>query len=186
MPRTQSTTSPPQSLAQRPPAAIPAAKLRPLPADSPLPAPSSQIKATLGSPAPARAKPPPRGPRTGPPAANRRRAHQRPGFLPRRRPVRQRRQTVASSPPPLSLTCGLAVTPSLPRAHAVSLARGPQLGRRPRARVPRAWLGRNSPPARLAGNSFFFFFFFSHFFSPFSYIYLYADILCTKNSPNKL
>jgi hypothetical protein len=74
-PRTRSTTSPPQSLTQSPPAAIPAAELRHLPADSPLP--------TLGSPASARAKPPPRGPRTGPPTANRRRAHRRPAFLPR-------------------------------------------------------------------------------------------------------
>jgi hypothetical protein len=184
MPRTQSTTSPPQSLAQRPPAAIPAAKLRHLPTDSPLSAPLAKLSLPLGSPAPARAKPPPRGPRTGPPAANRRRAHRRPGFLPRRRPVRPRRQTVAPSPPPLSLISGPAVMSSLLRARAVSLALGPQLGRRPRARVPRAWLGRNPPPTRLAGNSFFFFF--SHFFSPFSYIYLYADILCTKNSPNKL
>jgi hypothetical protein len=53
-PRTQSTTSPPQSLTQSPPAAIPAVELRHLPADSPLPTPSSQIKPTtrIASPCP--------------------------------------------------------------------------------------------------------------------------------------
>jgi hypothetical protein len=53
-PRMQSTPSPPQSLTQRPPAAIPAAELRHLPAGSPLPTPSSQIKPTprIASPCP--------------------------------------------------------------------------------------------------------------------------------------
>jgi hypothetical protein len=125
------------------------------PRTAPLPAPSSQIKPTLGSPAPARAKPPPRGPRTGPPAANRRRAHRRSGFIPRGRPVRPRYRPAAPFPPPLSLTCGPrgdAVAPARPRRLP---ARGPQLGRRPRARVPRAWLGR-TPPAHLRRNSFSF------------------------------
>jgi hypothetical protein len=53
-PRMQSTPSPPQPLTQRPPAAIPAAELRHLPAGSPLPTPSSQIKPTprIASPCP--------------------------------------------------------------------------------------------------------------------------------------
>jgi hypothetical protein len=38
------------------------------------------------------------------------------------------------------------------------------------------------PPAQLAGKSLFFF----HYFFLFSYIYAYIDILCTKNSINKL
>jgi hypothetical protein len=121
MPRTQSTTSPPQSLAQRPPAVIPAAELRQLPADSPLSAPSSQIKPTprITIPCPCYATSPwTKNRATGgessssPPAA---------GFSPRGRPVHPRCQTVAPSPPPpLSLTCGPAVTPSLPRTRAVS------------------------------------------------------------------
>jgi hypothetical protein len=40
------------------------------------------------------------------------------------------------------------------------------------------------PPAWLAGKSFIFFL--SHFFFPFSHIYLDTNILCTKNSLNKL
>jgi hypothetical protein len=54
MPRTQSTTSPPQSLTQRPPVAILDAELCHLPVDSPLPTPSSQIKPTprIASPCP--------------------------------------------------------------------------------------------------------------------------------------
>jgi hypothetical protein len=46
-PRTRNTTSQPQSLNQSPPAAIPAAELRHLPVDSPLPTPSGRIEPTL-------------------------------------------------------------------------------------------------------------------------------------------
>jgi hypothetical protein len=45
-------------------------------------------------------------------------------------------------------------------------------------------LGQKSPPTQLAGE--FLLFFFSLFFSPFSHIYLDANILCTKNCLNKL
>jgi hypothetical protein len=69
LPRTQHTTFSPQSLAQSSPTAIPAAELCHLPADSPSRPPLAKSSLPLGSPAPARAKPPPRGPRTGPPAA---------------------------------------------------------------------------------------------------------------------
>jgi hypothetical protein len=87
----------------------------------------------------------------------------------------------AVSPLPLSGMRARATAPF----PAIAPAQLGQLGcKRARARA-RARVGRNPPPppAQLTGNSFFFFF--SHFFSPFSYIYLYADILCTKNSLNK-
>jgi hypothetical protein len=70
------------------------------------------------------------------------------------------------------------------------------VGPRPRCRpctVPRWWatcprasaLGWDEiPPTQLAGNPFSFSFF--HFFFLFSCIYAYIDILCTKNSLNKL
>jgi hypothetical protein len=91
-------------------------------------------------------------------------------------PCRQRRQSL-----PLSGVRAHATAPSTavaPHSWANWAASTPA-----RALAPG---GPKSPPAQLAGNSFFFFF--SHFFSPFSYIYvyLYADILCTKNSLNKL
>jgi hypothetical protein len=61
-----------------------------------------------------------------------------------------------------------------------------RLGRLP-ARAPTLGWAENPPPpppAQLAGNPFSFSFF--HFFFLFSYIYAYIDILCTKNSLNKL
>jgi hypothetical protein len=64
----------------------------------------------------------------------------------------------------------------------LSLAGGPA-GPPARARA-HARLGRKSPLAQLVGNPFYFYFF--HFFFLFSYIYAYVDILCTKNSLNKL
>jgi hypothetical protein len=148
MPRTQSTTSPPQSLAQRPPAAIPAVELRHLPADSPSRPPLAKLSLPLGSPAPARAKPPPRGPRTGPPATNRRRAHWRPGSLPAddrfTRAVRPWR-----CPPPSALANVWARSDAVAPAHPRRLpAHGPQLGRkRSRARA-RDRVGRTPPPLR--------------------------------------
>jgi hypothetical protein len=135
LPRTQHTALPPQSLARD-------HRRRSLPrssATSPWTAPSqpplAKLSLPLGSPAPARANPPPRGPRTGPPAASHRRAHRRSAFLPRSAgsPAPSDHSAV-SPPPPLSLTGGPAVTSLLPRARAVSLARGPQLGRK-RARA---------------------------------------------------
>jgi hypothetical protein len=132
-------------------------------ATSPWTAPSqpplAELSLPLESPASARAKPPPRGPRTGPPAANRRRAHRRPAFLSRSAgsPTPSGRSAVSS--PPLSLTSGPAATPSSPRTRAVSLARGPQLGRqRARARS-RPGGPKTLPPAQQRRNPFFFFFF---------------------------
>jgi hypothetical protein len=156
LPRTQHTTFSPQSLAQRPPAAIPTAELRHLPAGSPSRPPLAKSSLPRGSPAPARAKAPPRGPRTGSPVANRRRAHRRPVFFPRGRSVHPRRRPAAPFPPPLSLMSGPhgdAAPPARPRRLPT---RGSQLGQRPRARVPLAWLGRNPPPAHLRRNSFSF------------------------------
>jgi hypothetical protein len=89
-------------------------------------------------------------------------------------PCRQCRQ-----PLPLSGVWARATAPSpavAPHSWASWAASMP-----PRALAPG---GLKSPPARLAGNSFFFFF--SLFFFPFSHIYLDANILCTKNSLNKL
>jgi hypothetical protein len=59
-----------------------------------------------------------------------------------------------------------------------------QVGRLPRPRARLRLDGPNHPLAQLARNPFSFLF--SLFFFPFSYVYLYADILCTKNSLNKL
>jgi hypothetical protein len=91
--------------------------------------------------------------------------------------------------PPLSSTPSATPSPwrvgpaprRRPRRRPAQLG---QLGRkrtRPRALAP---AGPKSPPAQLAGNPFSFFF--SLFFFPFSHIYLDANILCTKNSLNKL
>jgi hypothetical protein len=94
-------------------------------------------------------------------------------------------------PPPPSVTAR-AVKPPPPRWHV-----GPVTQRRPPP-SPRCWAnwaasrtrarsrqgGPKSPPAQQGRKSFSFLF--SHFFSHFSHIELYANILCTKNSSNKL
>jgi hypothetical protein len=72
------------------------------------------------------------------------------------------------------------VTLSLPRAHAVSLARGPLLGRRPRPRLPRSWLGRKPSPRPTSEEIPFLFL----FFTPFLFLFVFFNILCTKNYPN--
>jgi hypothetical protein len=75
------------------------------------------------------------------------------------RQVRPRRQTVAPSPlPPLSLTSGPAATPSSPRTRTVSLARGPQLGRKRARTRARAWVGQKPSPGPAEEKSLFFFF----------------------------
>jgi hypothetical protein len=63
-------------------------------------------------------------------------------------------------------------------------------------RSPRCWaswaasraraLGGPKSPSRAQQGRKSFFFLFSHFFSHFSHIELYANILCTKNSSNKI
>jgi hypothetical protein len=127
-PRVWNATPLPQSPPRSSPAATPAAELRHLPADSPLPAPSSQIELALGSPAPPRAQAPNRCPRTGSPAANRRRAH--------RRPVHHAVDRSAVSPP--STLAGVWA---------------PRRQRHPRAPVPSLALGRSwaDATARPAG-----------------------------------
>jgi hypothetical protein len=128
--------------------------------------PIAKLSPPLGSPAPPRAKAPPRSPRTGPPAANRRRAHQRPGFFPRGRPVRQRRRTVAPFPPyALADVWARSDGVRSSRARAVSstwAAAGPVPSR---ARC--AWLGQDLPPGPPVLESLFFFLFptFSHLIS---------------------
>jgi hypothetical protein len=82
---------------------------------------------------------------------------------------------------PPSLACG-------PRATTPSPAVSPRCwaswtASRAHARA-RARVGQNLPPAQQGRKSFSFLF--SHFFSHFSHIELYANILCTKNSSNKL
>jgi hypothetical protein len=107
-------------------------------ATSPRTAPSrpplAKLSLPLGSPAPARANPPPRGPRTGPLAANRHRAHRRPAFLSRSAgsPAPSNRSAVPP-PPPLSLTSG-------PRGDDVAPAR-------PR-HLPRPWAAAGPAPSR--------------------------------------
>jgi hypothetical protein len=64
-----------------------------------------------------------------------------------------------------------------PRCHHSSWAVWAQLAATSRARTRP---GQNPPPGLVSLESFYFFLF------PFSYIYLYADILCTKNSLSKL
>jgi hypothetical protein len=163
-------------------------------ATSPRTAPSrpplAKLSPPLGSPAPPRAKAPTRCPRTGPPAANRRRAHRRPGYLPadgRFAPP----STVAPFPPPplpLSLTCGPrrdAIDPSCTRAVT---RLGPQLGRRPRARARYAWLGQNPPRPTSAEIPFLFpFSAFSPLISIFSIFYapkiikMISKVTCNNN-----
>jgi hypothetical protein len=162
------------------PATTPAAELLHLPADSPLLAPSSQIEPPLGSPAPPRTKAPTRCPRTGSPAANRRRAHRRPGSPPQTAGS-PRCQPLAPFPPSTLSDVWAPWRRRPPRAPMQS----PALGRSwadatARPRAPCARLGQNPPPtAHQKLNSFSFF-----FFSLFSFKLLHLNILCTKNYQN--
>jgi hypothetical protein len=121
-------------------------------------------------PTSARALPPSRQHRTGPPARNRRRVHQRSVL------------TVAGEPPsPLT-----SLPPPLSGAWARSVPsfRGPPGPIRPRRRAPALGWAEIFPPG--PANREPFSFFFSPFLFLFSYIYAYIDILCTKNTLNKL
>jgi hypothetical protein len=134
-----------------------AAKLRRLPAASPLPPPLAKLSPPLGSPAPPRAKAPAHCPRTGPPAANRRRAHRRPG-PPRGRPVRPSVKPLTSFSPPSALSGVWAPRQRrLPRVPAPSPALGRNwAGALAPARVLRS-VGPVPPPtAHRRLNSFFF------------------------------
>jgi hypothetical protein len=136
-----------------------AAKLRRLPADSPLPAPLAKLSPPLGSPAPPRAKAPAHCPRTGSPVANHHRAHRRPGPPPRTAGSSRRQPLTLFSPPSALSGVWAPRRRRRPRAHAPS----PALGRNwAGALTPaRSALGWASPPptAHKRLNSFFFFFF---------------------------
>jgi hypothetical protein len=139
-------------------------------ATSPWTAPSqpplAELSLPVESPASAHAKPPSLGPRTGPPAANRRRAH-RPFSL--ARPVRPRR--LAATPfPPSALADEWARSDAVTLAHSRRLpsARGPPLGRkRARARARARGGPKTLPPAQQRRDLFSFSFstFFSHLIS---------------------
>jgi hypothetical protein len=139
-------------------------RLPPLsPATSPRTVPSwtppAKLSPPLGSPDPPRAKATTHCPRTGPPAANRRRAHRRPGFFPRGRPVRPRRQLMALFPP-FALTGVWARGDGVlsPLARAVTspwAAAGPAPSRALALRLARP----KSPPAHQCWNPFSFSFF---------------------------
>jgi hypothetical protein len=135
--------------------------------------PLAKLILPLGSPDPPRAKATTHCPRTGPPAANRCRAHQRPGFSPAN--GRFALPSTCGAVPPLRSRCvwthGDGVLPS--RARAVTRL-GPQLGRRPCACARCAWLGQKSPPpGPPVLKSLFFFLFptFSPLISIFSIFY---------------
>jgi hypothetical protein len=130
-------------------------------APSPWAAPSQPSPSELGlpleSPASARAKPPSLGPRTGPPAANRRQAHRRPALLPRSAGS-PHRLAATPLPPPLSLASGPAATPSPSRPRHLPLAHGPPLGRkRSRARARARGGPKTLSLAQERRNSLFFF-----------------------------
>jgi hypothetical protein len=152
-PRTRSTTSQPQSLTQSPPAVIPAAELRHLPADSPLPTPLAKLSLPLESPASAHAKPPPRGPKTGPPAANRRQAHRRPAFLPRSAGSPAPSDCSAVSPPS-ALADEWAHSDAVVPPHPRRLSR-PWAASAPSRALAPGW-AKNSPPTQQRRNPFSF------------------------------
>ena len=123
-PRTQYTTPPPRLLAQSSPTATPPRSSATSPRAAPSRPPLTKLSPPLGPPSPPRAKTPAHCPRTGPPAANRRRAHRRP-VLPRGRPVH----------PPVNRNA----VPSLPPSHWQA---GPAQRRHPLPRPrrsPRSW-----------------------------------------------
>jgi hypothetical protein len=142
----------------------------------PLRPPLTKLSPPLGPPSPPRAKTPAHCPKTGPPAANRRRAHRRPG-PPRGRPVHPPRQPDAVLfPLPFSLARGArgdAVTFARPRRPLPWAATRPAHSR-PRALAP-GWARFLFPgPPELKP---FFFFLFQHFPPLISLL----NILCTKN-----
>jgi hypothetical protein len=146
---------------ESPPAAIPAAELCHLPVDSPLPTPSGRIEPTLDSPASARAKPPSLGPRTGPPAANRRRAHRRPALLPRSAssPTPSGRNAVSSPPSALADKWARSDTVVLAHPRRLPLLVGRSWAVSAPARALALGWAKNPPPAQQRRDLFFFFFF---------------------------
>jgi hypothetical protein len=128
------------------------------------------------TPTPARSNPLPRPPRTGLLVENRRRTLRRPILL----PGRTVRPLTLSSPPSRWRVGTCSWRRPLARLH-----RAPYVGHagpaRPRGlpRLRSAW-AEISPTTRLIENHLSF----SFFLFPFSHIFLYADIFCSKNDPN--
>jgi hypothetical protein len=136
------------------------------PRTAPSQTPLAKLSPPLGLSDPPRAKATTHCPRTGPPAANRRRAHRRPGFSPadgRFAPPSTRGAA------PLSLASGPAAMASSPRAPTPS----PALGLRPRACALRLAGPEIPPPGPPVLESLFFFLFptFSPLISIFSIFY---------------
>jgi hypothetical protein len=137
----------------------------PPPREQPPPRPPlTKLSPPLGSPAHPHAKAPAHCPRTGPPAANRRRAHRRPGPPPRTAGSSHRQPLTPFSPPSALSGVWAPRRRRRPRAPAPPLpwaATGPAHSR-PRTFCAR--LGQFPPPtAHQRLNSFFF-----SFFQPFS------------------
>jgi hypothetical protein len=115
-PRVWNATSLPQSSPEGQRRRLPPRSSATSPRIAPFQPPLAKLSPPLGSPAPTHAKAPTRCPRTGSPAANRRRAHRRPGPPPRTAGSSRRQPLTPFSPLPLSLACG-------PRGDVVALAR---------------------------------------------------------------
>jgi hypothetical protein len=134
------------------------------PRTAPSQPPLAELSLPLESPASARAKPPPRGPRTGPPAANRRRAHRRPAFLPHSAgsPTPSGRSAVS---PPFALADEWARSDAVVPAHPGRLPRPWATSAPARAFAP-GW-AKNPPPSPAEKKSLFLFLFppFSHLIS---------------------
>jgi hypothetical protein len=147
-PRTQYTTPPPRLLAQSSPTATLPRSSATSPRTAPSRSPLAKLSPPLGSPAPPRAKAPTHCPRTGPPAANRRRAHRRLGSLPAGDRFAPPSTVTSFPPPPLSLACGPTATASSLRAPAPSPALGRSwAGALARARALRLTRPDSFPPA---------------------------------------
>jgi hypothetical protein len=132
----------------QPPSLPPLAKLSPPPG----PPDPHQARATVGCP------------RTGPPAANRRRAQRRPVFLPSNGRFAPRRRPLAPSSPPALSVAWAPRRRRFPRARVVSppwAADGPAPSR-PRAPLRR--LGQIPPPRPTSAKLLFLFLFFSALF----------------------
>jgi hypothetical protein len=108
------------------PAATPPRSSATSPRTAPSRPPLAKLSLPLGSLAPPRAKAPNRCPRTGSPAANRHRAHRRPGPPPRTAGSSRRQPLTPFSPP-----------------SALSGMWAPRRRRRPRAPAPSPALGRS-------------------------------------------
>jgi hypothetical protein len=151
LPRVWNATPLPQSPPEAHRRRLPPRSSATTPRTAPSRPPLAKLSPPLGSPAPPCAKAPTCCPRTGSPAANRRRAHRRPGHPPRTVGSSHRQPLTPFSPLPLSLACGPrgdAVVLTRPRcllpwvatgqAHSCSLALCARLGQFPPPRPTRS------------------------------------------------